>query len=103
MNILYDNLINRSIILDKLSINLLISNVIIIKNDPVNKYNKLIKDYNGKKDYETIENIIEQTSKYKEHVVNLKKYFNDVFTRAKQKKNIINVDKNITDICAKCK
>lgn len=102
MNILYDNLINRSRILDKLNINLIISNVIIIKNDPVNKSDKFIKNYNGKKDYESIENIIVQTYKFKDRVIELKEYFNNIFDQANNKKIQFNIQNKISEILVKC-
>jgi hypothetical protein len=103
MKMLYDNLVNKSRILNKLSINLLISNVIIMKNEPMAKSNKEIKNYNGKKDYEALKNIINESYKYKEQVENLKEYFDQIFTRAKHKKIMMNVDKKISDFCIKCK
>ncbi len=102
MELLYDNLINRSAVLDKLNLNLIISNVIIIKNDPVNKSNKLIKTCNGKRDYNTIESIISQTKKYRNQLINLKSYFDNQFKIAKDKKILLNINKHISDICVKC-
>lgn len=103
MNILYDSLIDKSPILDKLSVNLLISNVIIIKNDPVNKSNKLIKNYTGKNDYEALDNIIDQSYKYRDQVIEVKKYFDKLFNQARHQKVLLNSDKKMTDLCVKCK
>lgn len=103
MNILYDNLIDKSSIFDKLSTHILISNVIIIKNDPVNKSNRLIQNYNGKKDYEALDNIIDTAYKYRDNLVHLKKHFDNSFMRAKNKKVTLNLYKKLTDACVKCK
>lgn len=84
--------------LDKLSVNLLISNIIIINNDPINKSNKLIKTYTGKKDYDEIDNIIEQSHRYKDHITGLKEYFDIVFNKTKQEKMLLNYDKKIMEI-----
>jgi hypothetical protein len=102
MNILYDNLITMNVIIDKLSVNLLCSNIIIIKNEPLNKngnLSRLIQTFNGKKDYDSIEEIIDQTYLYRDHIQQLKDYFDLVFTKAKQQKLLLNVDKKMTDIC----
>ena len=82
--------------LDKLSANLLISNIIIIKNDPISKSNKLIKGYTGKKDYETIDNIIDQSYKFRDHLINIKGYFDNVYNKAKHEKVLLSIDKEIT-------
>jgi hypothetical protein len=100
LNILYDNLITKSVTLDKLSVNLLISNIIIIKNDPISKSNKLIKNYIGKKDYEQIDEIIEHSYEYKDKLTELKEYFDAVFNKAKKEKVLMSMDRNFTDICA---
>jgi hypothetical protein len=100
VNILYDDLIERSPVLDRLSTSLLLSNIILIRNDPVNKSNiKLIKNYNGRKDYETIEQIIDQAYKYKDQYIELKSYFNSLFNKAKQEKMLHEIDKEMVDIC----
>ena len=99
INILYDELITRSIIIDKLSSNLLISNIIIIKNDPITKSNKLIKTYTGKKDYEQIEEIVEESYNYQEQLENLKKYFDQYYEEAKRKKVIAGLDKRLVNNC----
>lgn len=83
--------------------NLLISNIIIIKNDPSIKTNiKLPNIYAGKKDYEEIENIIDQSYKYRDHFIDLKNYFDMVFDKARQEKILLNIDKRLTDICSLC-
>ncbi len=98
---MYDYLISRSIVLDKLSINLLLSNIIIIKNDPVTKSNNLIKEYTGKHDYEAIDKIIDRTYKFRDRLYQFKEYFNLVFNKGRHEKIFLNLDKKITDICAK--
>jgi hypothetical protein len=103
INILYDDLITRSIIIDRLSASLLISNIIIIKNDPITKSNKLIKTYTGKKDYEQIEEIVEHSYQYKEQLENLKKYFDDLFEEAKRKKVMLGMDKKLALECSQGK
>jgi hypothetical protein len=85
-------------VLDKLSVNLLISTIIIINNDPINKSNKLIKTYTGKKDYDEIDNIIEQSHKYKDHITGLKEYFDRMFNKARTEKLMLNCDKKIVEI-----
>ncbi len=86
-------------IIDKLSAKLLLSNIIIIKNDPISKSNKLIKTYTGKKDYEQIEEIVEQSYEYKDQLEKLKKYFDYHFEEAKRKKVILEMDKKLTKDC----
>jgi hypothetical protein len=103
INILYDDLITRSIIIDKLSANLVLSNIIIIKNDPITKTNKLIKTYTGKKDYEQIEEIVEQSYEYKEQLEKLKKYFDDNFEEAKRKKVLLSLNKKLALECVQGK
>lgn len=100
INGLYDDLIERSVVLDKLSVNLLLSNIIIIKNDPINKTNntKLIKDYTGKKDYESLEGIIDQAYKYRDHFLNLKDFFDKMFNKARFEKALYNIDKKLVDV-----
>ena len=92
-------MITRSIIIDKLSASLLISNIIIIKNDPITQSNKLIKTYTGKKDYEQIEEIVEQSYNYKEQLEVLKKYFDDYYEEAKRNKVILSFDRKLANDC----
>ncbi len=96
-------MISRSVVLDKQSVNLLLSNIIIIKNDPVTKTNKLIKDYTGKHDYEAIDKIIDKTYKLRDQLVQFKEYFNLVFSKTRHEKFFLNLDKRINEICVKSK
>lgn len=99
INNLYDDLIERSVVLDKLSANLMLSNIIIIKNDPINKTNnKIIKDYTGKKDYESIEQIITQAHKYREHFLKLKDHFDMMFSKAKHEKILHGIDRKLVNL-----
>ncbi len=94
-------MISRSVVLDKQSVNLLLSNIIIIKNDPVTKTNKLIKDYTGKHDYEAIDKIIDKTYKLRDQLYQFKEYFNIVFNKTRHEKIFLNLDKKINEICFK--
>jgi hypothetical protein len=100
VNIVYDDLITRTSILDKLSVNLLISNVIILKNDPFGKSNKAIKTtYIGKKDTDEIEKAIQHCTKYRDELNELLEYSNNLFANAKIEKALLNFDKKLTDMC----
>lgn len=101
LNILYDYLISRSVVLDKLNVNLLLSNVIIIKNDPVSKTNKLLKEYTGKHDCDALEKIIDNTYKLRERLFQFKEYFNLVFNKSRHDKIFLTLDKKIADIWIK--
>jgi hypothetical protein len=87
-----------------LSINLLISKIIILKNDPLGRSNKSIKTPSiGKKDFEEIEKIIDYSYKYRDHILELKDYFDQIFNKAKIEKVLLNFDKKLTNICIESK
>ena len=98
INILYDNLISKSQVLDKLSVSMLISNIIILKNDPVTKTQKLIKSYFGESDYEEIDKIIDQGYQFRDHLTKVKDYFDTVFQKARHEKVMLNLDRQILNL-----
>lgn len=70
-----------------------------MKNDPISKSNKLIKTYTGKKEYEQMEEIVEQSYEFKDQLEKLKKYFDDYFEEAKRKKVMLSMDRKLALEC----
>jgi len=91
MNELYEYIINKSFILERLSKNLLVSKVIIIRNESNIKVHKTLKDIIKVKKSESdiLDKTINNTKKYIENLISIKEYFNS------QLKNI-NLEKIIT-------
>ena len=81
MNLLYDYLINKSIILQKLSKNMMISRILILKNDTNIKQEKLIKEdlKNENKNNKNLKKAIKTSYKYLEHLLGIRNYFNAYF------------------------
>jgi hypothetical protein len=84
--------------MDKLSTSLLISSVIIIKNDPITKSNKLINGYTGKKDDDQIDEVIENCYEFKENLDKLKNFFSEQFLQAKYEKSFFEIDRKLTEV-----
>lgn len=82
---------------------LVMSNLIIINNDPVEKTGKVIRGYKGLKDYEKIEQMIDFAYDYKTHVERLSHYFDNLFSQAKAGKVVLEIDKKLIESCENCK
>lgn len=91
MNGLYEYMIKKSFILERLSKNLIISKVIIIRNESNIKVNKAIKENVKipKSESEVLDKTISISKKYLENLLSIRDYFND-------KLNDINLEKIIT-------
>ncbi len=91
MNELYDYMIKRSFILEKLSKNLLISKIIIIRNESSINGNKKLKDniLKNKEENENIDKGIFTCKKYLENMLRIRDYFDSRLDK-------INLEKIIT-------
>lgn len=97
MNELKTNLENKSAVLKKLSDHMLISNIIIINNDPVNKNNKNIKEIEGS-DCHKLQGLIDQTNKLKNELVSLKNFFDTGFDKIRKDKINLTSNNKIEDM-----
>jgi hypothetical protein len=86
------------VVLDKLSVNLMISNIIILKNDPVTKTQRLIKSYFGESDYEAIDKIIDQGYQFRDHLSKVQEYFDCAFQKARHEKALLQIDQKILSL-----
>lgn len=69
-----------------------------MKNDPSNKSgSKIIKSCTGKTDYDALQKIIEEASTYKNHLIKLKHYFDEIFNKSKKDKVTIEIEKKLMD------
>ncbi len=88
MNQLKANLENKSAVLKSLSNHMLISNIIIVNNDPINKNNKVINDIAGI-GCNKIQSLIDQSNKLKNELLSLKDFFDSSFLKIrKENKNL---------------
>lgn len=70
----------------------MISNIIILKNDPVSKSQKVIKSYFGERDYEAIDKIIDQGYQFRDHLSKVKDYFDYAFQKARHEKVLLHIN-----------
>jgi hypothetical protein len=70
----------------------MISNIIILKNDPVSKSQKIIKNYFGEQDYEAIDKIIDQGYQFRDHLTKVKDYFDYAFQKARHEKVLLHIN-----------
>lgn len=70
----------------------MISNIIILKNDPVSKSQKVIKSYFGERDYEAIDKIIDQGYQFRDHLSKVKDYFDYAFQKARHEKVLFHIN-----------
>lgn len=91
MNELYEYMTGKSLILERLSTNLLISKVIIIRNESNVKVNKTFKDNIkiNKSESDILDKTINISKKYIENLLGIRDYFN-------AQVNNINLEKIIT-------
>jgi hypothetical protein len=93
-----DYLIKKSPILDILSENLLITDVIIIRNDTSNKLQNKVKLNNGQVDIKALEEAVNTTAEYKKSLAKLKEYFNSVFYKSQMDKILITNERKLSDL-----
>jgi len=100
MNELYQYMIKKSFILEKLSKNLLISKVIIIRNESNIKVNKTIKDNFkiNKNESEILDKTINISKKYIENLLGIRDYFNTQLNRFNLEKIITRQTLNLANI-----
>jgi len=100
MNELYQYVIKKSFILEKLSKNLLISKVIIIRNESNIKVNKTIKDNFkiNKNESEILDKTINISKKYIENLLGIRDYFNTQLNRFNLEKIITRQTLNLANI-----
>lgn len=91
MNELFENMISKSSILERLSKSLLISKVIIIRNESNIKVNKSLKDNTkiSKSESDVLDKTINMSKKYIENLLGIRDFFN-------VQMNNINLEKIIT-------
>lgn len=100
MNELYEYMIKKSFILERLSKNLLISKVIIIRNESNIKVHKSLKD-NGKinkSESDALDKTINISRKYIENLLGIREYFNAQLKNINLERIITRQTLNLTNI-----
>ena len=84
LNLLYEYLIKKSLILNKLAKNMMIFKVLIIKNENITKNQKIIKSNLKvtKEDYENTNKAVVNTKKYLDYLSGIKSFFTTHFCKA---------------------
>jgi hypothetical protein len=92
---IYEYLIKKSVILETLSDNLLIADVVVIRNDPNKLQNKLVKaNCLQTKELEEALNI---TKDYKNNLIKIKEYYESVFNKSFIDKVLLANKKRLSD------
>lgn len=95
LSILYDSLITESIVLDKLNMNMVLSNIIVLINDPALNPKETIGNIakTEGKDMEKINSVLTKCEDYKSNLNQIKEYFETLFTQARIDKSLLHYDK----------
>ncbi len=100
MNELYEYMISKSFILERLSKNLLISKVMIIRNESNIKVNKTLKDNMkiSKSETDILDKTINISKKYIESLLGIRDFFNSQLNNINLEKIITRKTLNLTNI-----
>lgn len=101
LNELYDTLITKSDILDKLNNHMLISNLIVVINDLSIKPIQIIKNMTKVegKNTKKIDNDLSKCESYRNNLNGIQSYYDRLFMKARIDKCLLAYDKYISDIC----
>lgn len=97
INILHDELILRNPILDDLHSNILVSNLVVMQNDPKLTPTQIVKKLIlvDNPDEKKLEGMIKSYEEYKESMTYMKNYFNDLFVKARIDKCLLTYENEI--------
>lgn len=101
LNELYDNLITKSGILDKLNNHMLLSNLIVANNDSLLEPIQIMKNISkvNEKSIKKINDVIGKCDSYRDNLNNIKSYYDKLFLKAQIDKCLLVNEKDISDIC----